>query len=124
MIICMGYRSVFIRLSVLVHQKQRDHKNADTDIFTTNFYAWTLNHSSYPWCLRSPGEGRCSKQGVEHRPDQGYLGHSSLSALVVQRPLLPSSLLRSSESSHWHEEQSILQLHHHRQLHYCIHWCH
>ena len=36
---------------------------------TTNFYAWTLNHSSYPWCLRSPGEGHCSKQGVEHRPD-------------------------------------------------------
>ena len=93
---------------------------------STEISFWTFSHFS--WCLRNPEEGRCSKQEVEHRPGLlsrfqkclrfpnenfrrstigmvealahlGYLGQSIQSALVALRPLLPSSLLRSSESS-------------------------
>ena len=93
---------------------------------STEISFWTFSHFS--WCLRNPEEGRCSKQEVEHRPGLvsrfqkclrfpnenfrrstnrmvealahlGYLGQSIQSALVVQRPLPPFFLLRSSESS-------------------------
>ena len=34
---------------------------------STEISFWTFSHFS--WCLCNPEEGRCSKQGVEHRPD-------------------------------------------------------